>query len=413
MGDADMRILVITQYFWPESFRINDLVEGLVDRGHEVTVLTGQPNYPRGSFTEGYGWGGPFTQRYAGAQVIRAPLVPRGGGGSARLAINYLSFALFATLIGLLRCRGAFDAIFVFQTSPVTVGIPARVLSWLKRAPIVFWVQDLWPESLSATGAVTSPRALAVVGGLVRWIYRGCAVVLAQSQAFRPSLLAMGVPPENIVYYPNSAEPLYKPVARTDDADIPPLPQGFRVMFAGNLGAAQALGTILDAAERLRDEPAIQWIIVGDGRQRSWMEEEVRRRELGSRVHFMGSHPMATMPYWFAQADIMLATLTKDPIFAITIPSRIQSYLACAKPIIAAIDGEGARIVEEAGAGLGVPAEDPEALAGAVRTLLETSGDDLRRMGENGLNYFDRHFERRLLLDKLEDILADCSGVRR
>lgn len=406
-----MRILVISQYFWPEEFRINDLVAGLVERGHEVTVLTGMPNYPQGELAKGYGWSGPYTQSYRGAKVVRAPLITRGNGESLRLVINYLSFAITATVTGLFRCREKYDAILVFQTSPVTVGIPARILSWLRRAPILFWVQDLWPESLSATGAVTNKRALSAVAAMVRWIYRGCAVVMAQSEAFRPSLLAMEVPADRIVYFPNSAEPIYKPVSKELAWDGPTLPQGFKVMFAGNLGTAQGLGSIMDAADLLRAETAIQWIIVGDGRQRDWMHSEIKRRGLDGSVHLMGRYPVETMPMWFAQADIMLASLTRDPIFALTVPSKIQSYLACAKPIIAALDGEGARIVEEAGAGIGVPAEDAVALAAAVKIMSGKSADALRQMGDDGLSYFNRHFERDMLLTKLETLLDDCVGA--
>lgn len=408
-----MHILVITQYFWPEGFRINDLVEGLIERGHTVTVMTGLPNYPQGRLAPGYGWSGPYTEDFQSAKVIRAPLITRGDSKGVRLVLNYLSFALTACVAGLLRCREPYDAIFVFQTSPVTVGIPARLMSWLKKAPIVFWVQDLWPESLSATGAVKNKKVLGAVGALVRWIYRGCAVVLMQSEAFRKPLSQMHVPAEKMVYFPNSAEALYRPVLRDAAWQGAALPDGFRVMFAGNMGAAQSLDTLIEAADLLRHEERIHWIIVGDGRQREWVEGEVKRRGLERSVHLMGRHPVETMPQWFAQADIMLASLSRDPIFALTIPAKIQSYLACAKPIIAAIDGEGARVVVEAEAGIGVPSEDAGALAEAVLAMSRKSPDELRKLGENGLGYFNRQFERGLLLDRLEAVLKTHAGDRR
>ncbi len=408
-----MHILVITQYFWPEGFRINDLVQGLIERGHTVTVLTGMPNYPQGQLAPGYRWSGPYSEDFQFAKVIRAPLITRGNSKGARLAVNYLSFALTACVAGLLRCREPYDAIFVFQTSPVTVGIPARLMSWLKKAPIVFWVQDLWPESLSATGAVKNKKVLGAVGALVRWIYRGCAVVLMQSEAFRKPLSQMRVPAEKMVYFPNSAEALYKPVLRDASWQGAALPNGFRVMFAGNMGAAQSLDTLIEAADLLRHEDRIHWIVVGDGRQREWVEGEVKRRGLQRSVHLMGRHPVETMPQWFAQADIMLASLSRDPIFALTIPAKIQSYLACAKPIIAAIDGEGARVVVEAEAGMAVPSEDPGALAEAVLAMSRKSPDELRQLGENGLGYFNRQFERGLLLDRLETVLKTHAGDRQ
>ncbi|MDK4736445.1 glycosyltransferase family 4 protein [Rhizobium sp. CNPSo 3490] len=408
-----MRILVISQYFWPEDFRINDLVRGLSERGHKITVLTGLPNYPKGELAPGYRWHGPYVENYEGVKVVRAPLVTRGASKGVRLLLNYVSFAISASLVGLLRCRENYDAIFVYEPSPITVGVPARVMSWFKRTPVFFWVQDLWPESLSATGAVKNKKVLGAVGALVRWVYRGCKVVLAQSEGFRKPLMTMQVPDERIVYFPNSAEAFYKPVPRGTSWSGQELPDGFRVMFAGNMGAAQSLDTIVEAADILRNEKTIKWIIVGDGRQREWVQNEVARRGLQEAVHLMGRHPVHTMPSWFAQADVMLASLSCDPIFAMTIPAKIQSYLACAKPIIAALDGEGARIVEEAGTGVGVPAENARALADAVLAMSRKSPDELRQMGESGLDYFNGEFERELLLNKLEAVFEKHVGKRQ
>jgi len=193
-----VKLLILSQYFWPENFRINDVVEGLASRGHAVTVYTALPNYPSGRFFPGYGFLGPWKEAYKGAELRRVPLVPRGQGGPVRLALNYLSHALMATLLAPFRVRGAFDAILVYEPSPMTIGIPARALRALKRAPLVFWVQDLWPESLSATGAVRSRAVLALVDRLIKWIYRGCDRVLVQSEAFIPSVEARGVPRERI-----------------------------------------------------------------------------------------------------------------------------------------------------------------------------------------------------------------------
>lgn len=408
-----MRILVVSQYFRPENFRLNDVVEGLHARGHAVTVLTGLPNYPSGQFFSGYGWGGPWRETLGGAEVVRVPLIPRGRGGSFRLALNYLSYAISACLFGPWRCRGRFDAILVYEMSPVTVGIPARLLSRLTGAPILFWVQDLWPESLSAAGAVTSPRILGAVAAMVRWIYRGCARVLVQSEAFFAPVEAMGVPTSRIVYQPNSAEAFYRPLPLRGPWSGPPLPEGFRVMFAGNVGMAQSLDTMVAAAERLRGYPDIHWIVVGDGRAMSSLRKELAERGLEGCVHLMGRFPVESMPEWFAQADVMLASLRREPIFALTIPSRVQSYLACARPIVAALDGEGARIVEAAGAGFGVPAEDAGALAESVLRLYEMSGTEREAMGQRGRAYFDAHFLRERLLDRLEDTMRDAAGGGR
>ncbi|HEX6266714.1 MAG TPA: glycosyltransferase family 4 protein [Burkholderiales bacterium] len=405
-----MRILLLSQYFWPENFLINDVVAGLVERGHEVLVYTGLPNYPAGRYFDGYGASGPFRQQYRGAQVRRVPLVPRGGGGALRLVLNYLSFAGLATLLAPVVARGRFDVILVYEPSPMTIGIPARALRVLERAPLAFWVQDLWPESLSATGSVRNRAILRLVEALIRWIYRGCDLVLVQSEAFIPSVEAHGVPRGRIRYLPNSADALYRRVpAAADDAEASELPRGFRLMYAGNIGAAQDFPTILAAAERLRAREDIQWIVLGDGRMRPWVEEEVRRRGLAATFHLLGARAPERMPRYFAHADVLLATLRREPIFAYTIPSKIQSYIACGRPVIAALEGEGGRIIRDARAGWVVPPEDPKALADAVLAARALARPELDAMGSRGEAWFREHFEREKLLSRLESFLSEMS----
>jgi glycosyltransferase involved in cell wall biosynthesis len=402
-----MRILVLTQYFWPENFRINDVVQGLSERGHEVAVYAGLPNYPQGRYFEGYSFLGPLREQYGRVPVSRAPLIARGGGGRIRLVLNYASHALFATLLAPWLARGGFDAILVYEPSPITIGIPGRTLRALKRAPMVLWVQDLWPESLAATGALRNPALLGATGKLVRWIYRGCDRVLVQSRAFVPSLEAHGVPRERIGYLPNSAESFYRRVPRaTGGIEEAELPAGFRVMFAGNIGAAQDFATIVAAAELVRERKEIQWIVLGDGRMRAWVEHEVHARGLRGSFHLLGQRPAESMPRYFAQADVLLATLRREPIFAYTIPSKLQSYLACGRPVVAALEGEGGRIVKEAGAGWAVPPEDPRALADAVLAAAALSPAEREAMGNRGEAYFREHFEREKLLSRLEQELA-------
>lgn len=410
---TSLRILIVTQYFWPENFRINDLVQGLVTLGHHVTVLTGKPNYPSGQIFDGYSLLGGRSETFAGAEVIRVPLVPRGNGGTVRLVFNFFSFALLASLLGPVYCRGSFDVVFVYEPSPVTVGLPGLVMKMVKRAPMLLWVQDLWPETLSAIGAVKSQWVLNRVASLVCCIYKGCDRVLVQSMAFVDRVQKLGADPIRILYYPNSAEELYRPVSR-DAASVPCLlPEGFRVMFAGNIGAAQSFETILDAAEQLRDHRDIHWLILGDGRQFNWVQEEVARRGLSRCVHVLGRHPVESMPEWFAQADVLLVSLKKDPIFALTIPSKVQSYMACGRPILASLEGEGARIIEEAQAGMVVTPEDASALAEAVLTLSLMSSSEREGMGQNGRRYFLQEFERNNLLTRLDGWMNELAGKER
>ena len=408
-----MRVLIVTQYFWPEDFRINDLALGLHGRGHEVTVYTGKPNYPHGRFFPGYGFFGRAREDYQGVRVIRAPLLARGRGGGLSLFLNFASFALLGSLLAPLRCTGRYDAILVYEPSPVTVGLPALVLKAFKRAPVLFWAQDLWPETLSATGAVRAPWVLSMVDRLVRFIYRHCDLVLVQSRAFSPHVQAQGVPSEKIRYYPNSAEAVYQPMGvELQAAEHQLLPPGFRVMFAGNIGVAQDFETILGAAERLKAERDIHWVILGDGRMQAWVEAEIERRNLGATVHLLGRHPVESMPRFFALADALLVTLRNEPIFSLTIPTKIQSYLACGRPIVAALGGEGARIVRESGCGVAVDAGAAAALADAVRQLHGMPAAEREAMGRRGRDYFEAHFERSMLLSRLEQWMLELAGAQ-
>ncbi|SRR6266702_112049 len=395
-----MHVLIVSQYFWPENFRINDLALGLLERGYQVTVLTGVPNYPDGSVFDGYGYFNK-QQDYHGVKVLRVPLIPRGKGGGLRLALNYISFAVTASIIGPLICKDKYDLVFVFQMSPVTQGLPALVLKKMFKYPVFFWVQDLWPESLSATGAIKSRFVLNVVGKLVTFIYRRCDRILIQSRTFLDSIVLQGGEANHVLYFPNSAESLFV-TPSSNTIPIPLLPEGFKILFAGNIGAAQDFETIISAAERLQCHKDIQWIIVGDGRMRGWSEEEVKKRGLGNNVHFLGRYPLDAMPAFFSQADALLVTLKKEPIFALTIPSKIQSYLACGRPVIAALDGEGANVIEEAGAGFTCPGGAPDALAQAVLKMYETPMPERDKMGVRGRAYYEANFDRDMLLDRLD-----------
>jgi len=402
-----MRILIVTQYFWPENFRINDLALRLKERGHFVAVLTGLPNYPSGRIFPGYGPFRRLSETWNGIPIRRFPHFPRGNRRALGMAANFLSFALFGSLLAPFRVRGRYDAIFVYEPSPVTVGFPAVVLKKLRGTPIVFWVQDLWPESLISAGGIRSPWILKPVEAMVRWIYGGCDRILVTSRGFVPSVARHDVPLSRIYYYPQTAEGLFRPVEVSPDApERSELPEGFRVLFAGNVGVSQSPRTILEAAERTRSDSDLRWIVIGDGRESERLAAEARRRGLEKTLLLLGRRPLAAMPAYFALADALLVTLKRDPVYALTVPAKLQSYLACGRPILAALDGEGARIVEEAKAGLAVPAEDPEALARAARELKERTREERAAMGRRARAYFEANFDPDRLLDQLLEHLA-------
>ncbi len=399
-----MKVLIVSHYFWPEQFRINDLALSLKQRGHEVTVLTGMPNYPGGELFDGYGWWRRRREVYEGVSVCRVPLFLRRQGRGWQLALNYLSFVLFGSLLAPWYFREHdFDVIFVYEPSPFTVGIPAVVMRRLKRAPILFWVQDLWPESLEATGAVRSGAVLGAVGKVVRWIYRHCDRVLVQSRGFIEPAVAAGACRERIHYLPNWAEDFYRPVdVEESAAEREELPEGFRIVFAGNMGEAQSLETVLAAAQQVNDLPDIRWVMIGDGRRRQWFEAEIKRLGLSRSFTFPGRKPAESMPRYFALADALLVTLRDEPVFAQTIPSKVQSYLACGRPVVAALNGEGAAVIRQSGAGLAADAGDAAGLADAIRQLHAMTPAERDAMGAAGRLFFENEFAADKLIVRLE-----------
>jgi glycosyltransferase involved in cell wall biosynthesis len=403
-----VRILLVSQYFWPENFRINDLVTLLQDEGCEVTVLTGQPNYPGGTVFEGYHAAAMGRDSSATAyEIVRVPLVPRGKGGGLRLAVNYLSFVITASLFGPWLLRGrSYDVVFVYGISPILQALPAIVLARLKRGALVLWVQDLWPQSLEVTGYIRNRRLLNAVGGVTAWIYRRCDLILGQSRSFVRTIAQMagGVP---VDYFPNPGDTAPEP--RPGDAPAATLPGGFTVVFAGNLGIAQALPTILDAATALGEHDDVRFVFLGDGTLREWLLEETRRRGLAN-VVWLGQFPAAAMPGVLAQASVLLASLNRSEVLAQTIPSKIATYLKAGRPIIAAIDGEGGEVVEQAAAGIACPAEDAQALADAVLKLRALPAAERDALGASGRRYYELNFEPRLLAKTLLELLRGAAA---
>ncbi|MEI6300022.1 MAG: glycosyltransferase family 4 protein [Betaproteobacteria bacterium] len=395
-----MRVLIVSQYFWPEGFRINDLVKTLAEKGVEIDVLTGKPNYPEGSIYPGYRALGCQIEHWSGATLYRVPLMPRGGKSEARLTLNYLSFVISALFFGpwLLR-RQRYDAIFVYGLSPILQAIPALFLGWLKRSPVIIWVQDLWPESLEATGYVRNRHLLAQVAKVVSFIYRHTDLLLVQSRAFIPFVAALA-PGKSILYYPNSVDVSFSLSEIVALPEIPGLDQGFSIVFAGNIGAGQAVEVIVEAAALLQGYEAIRFVVVGQGSRWEWMREQVALRGL-TNVYLPGRYPVAAMPGLMQKAGALLVSLADQPIFAATVPNKVQAYMASGRPILASLNGEGARLVVEADAGLATPAGNAKALAEAVLKLFQMTPAERERLGANGRRYFKAHFDHDMLTDQL------------
>lgn len=405
-----MRILIFSQYFWPENFRVNDLVGALKQRGHEVTVLTGEPNYPDGRIFPDFAASPDRFSRYEASDVIRVPLLPR-GRGSVRLVLNYLSFVLSAGVCAPWKLRDHdFDVIFVYQPSPITSCLPAISLGRIKGVPVILWTLDLWPETLQAVGVVRSQRLLTAVGSLVSFIYRYCALVLGQSRACEANVARYAGSTSKYRYFPQWSEELFDETGALPEMapEVRQFADSFNVLFAGNIGDSQDFPAILAAAEQLKNDARIRWLIVGDGRAAESVRVDILAKGLQGRVVMLGRHPIERMPSFFAAAGALLVSLKRDPIFAMTIPGKVQTYLASGRPLVAMLDGEGGRVIAESGAGLVAASGDSTGLAEAVRRLADMAPADRAAMGAKGRSYATAEFGRERLLALLEEFMEEA-----
>lgn len=400
------RCLIVTNHFYPETFRVNDVAFELVKKGYEVTVLTAVPDYPRGKFYDGYGWFKRRVETINGVRVIHAPIIPRGTGKSIRLALNYLSvivgFSLCALAIGI---KKRYDYIFVHDTSPAIIILPAIIVKWLQKIPLDLWILDMWPESLE-TGGISNKRVHNVVQRMMDWSYRQCDVIHISSRGFRSMLHKRNVPDEIIKYLPNWYDQEHADKLKIE---IPKLPEGFIIMFAGNLGEAQNLENVLAVAKSINQNKSLHWVFLGDGRKRSWMENFVRENALNDTVHLLGRYPIESMSAFFEKADIMLVSLNDNYVFNLTLPAKVQAYMASHKPILAMMNGEGPEIIAEAGCGFAVNADDINAMALVVTETAAMNPVELQKLGENGYNYYMKHFSKEMCIAVIDDSIAQLA----
>ena len=404
------RCLLLTNHFFPESFRCNDIASYLTGRGYSVTVLTAIPDYPEGHYHAGYSLFRRRIEIIDGAKVIRVPVIPRGDGRALRMGLNYVSgivsFFFYALYQALFR---KYDCIFVHDTSPAFIALPALLIKKIRKTPIDLWILDMWPQSLTA-GGINSRTIFRIIDRMMDVIYRNCSVIHISSLGFQKLLNERGVPDSKIKYLPNWSDDSI--TASNGGVEIPELPDGFRIMFAGNMGEAQNLENVLFAAERLKNEKNIHWIFVGDGRKKPWVENYVLSNGLSETVHLLGRFPISSMSSFFAQADVMLVSLQNRLVFELTLPAKVQAYMSCGKPVLAMLCGEGQTIVSDADCGWCVRSTD---IDGMVKTVMEISSlpsDELMRKGENARRYYHSHFEKSLVLDRLcDDLKSVCGDV--
>lgn len=409
-----MRILILSQYFWPETFIINDLVKLIAADGHTVRVITGKPNYPAGRTFSGYCATEYSEERFdKNVTVCRVPLKPRGNAHAKDLLLNYFSFVYNAIKFsGKATDNQSFDIIFVFAPSPITAVLPGIWLKWRLKSHLAVWVQDLWPESLSATGFIKNRIVLKAIGLGVRFLYACVDTLLVQSRAFfKP--MAKYTEIGKVFYYPNSmASSENSAVSLISDEVIGLLENSFCIVFAGNLGKAQSLETLVSVSVLIQHLAGCKIVVIGDGSMFDWLKNEKESKHLDN-LELLGRYAPDEMPHFFAKAAGLLVTLRKDEIFAYTIPSKVQAYLSAGRPILAALDGEGARLIDEAQAGFTCGAEDAEGLAAAIQRLYEMSDEERVTLGNAGKVFFEENFNMSVQSKRLIEIFHERLAAQR
>lgn len=394
-----MKILVICQYYYPEPFRISNICEELVRRGHEVLVVTGEPNYPEGEIYEGYENHKHTDEVINGVRIHRCPIIPRKTGSFYRV-LNYYSYAYRAKqFIVSGNCTtsdgGKFDVVFVNQLSPVMMAKPAIAYKEKYNVPIVLYCLDLWPESLLAGGIKRNSIPYKFFYSVSRDIYTKMDRILITSKSFKRYFVTKFCIEEKIIdYLPQYAEGLFKksPVRKGDGTT--------NLVFAGNVGNVQSVETILCAAEMLINEPVF-FHILGSGTDLERLKQLAMVKNLNN-LKFYGRRPLEEMPLFYENADAMLITLKADPILSLTLPGKMQSYMAAGKPIIGAIDGEAAEVIKSAECGFVGKAGNAGQLAENIRLFLSSSEKDKLLMGKKARSFYEQNFDKAKFMDKLE-----------
>ena len=407
------KILFVCQYFYPETFRGNDIAFHLAEEGHDVHVVTGIPNYPKGKFFPGYGL---FKKRHEvinGVRVTRLPLVPRGEDNKIMLMLNFFSFFIVGWFWMLFHALWhKYDLVFCQQLSPVMMSSPAVLYKKMRHVPLYTWVLDLWPESLTAAGGINNKYILGFFNLFVKSEYKNSDKILTSSKSFDQSILKYGDYKDKVIYYPQWSDGASNVSGLNLNFALPEKLKelssngDFIVMFAGAVGEAHGMECNMQAALKTKEYKNIKWVIVGDGRRLDWVRSFVKENGIEETVITLGRFPSETMPLFFEKADVMLVSLTDSPLFNMYSPAKIASYMAAERPIIAALNGEGGEVIKAAECGWNVKAGDSDSLAKLVIALSQTDKQELAVKGQKGKAYYDKFFTKDECLKKLDEIMG-------
>ena len=404
---SQKKILVVTQHFWPENFRINDIVEGFLQDGIAVDVLCGLPNYPKGEWFPGYSAAGPFEEEWHGARLYRCKEVPRRGNTSVNIFLNYVSWPWYAAH-ALHRLPGGYDAVFCFNTSPVLMCWPA--IRYAKKHHISFtnYVLDIWPENLYSVLNVKNKALRAIAQGVSDALYKKADRLIAMSEPLQQRLCQRtGMPPQKIAVIPQYCEDFYA-VPQPDAALQAQFGGRFNLVFTGTFTPAQSLETVITAVQDARSRGAdmLHLLLVGDGMSRAALKAKVKELHAEDAVTFYGSVPATDIPKFTALADALIVCLSDSPDLGLTVPAKVASYMAAGKPVLASMDGAGNAAVAAAG-GLSSPACDAAALADNLLALTRMDAAQRAAMGQSAKEYYLAHYRRSELLRKLEHFILE------
>lgn len=400
------KILIISPHFYPEEFKCNAVAFELAKRGYDVTVLSDIPNYPQGKYYKGYGLFKRRREVVNGVKVIRTTVIPRGNGNGVMLALNYLSYAFTACIRAFfMTLSRKYDTIIVHQLSPITVGLPAIIIKKIRpQTNLLFWVLDLWPESLEVAGGISNKYILGLFEKIAKCCYNSSNKILISSKGFGESICAKGDYSDKLVYFPNWPD---GELSTGSEYKVPKMPKGFKVMFAGNIGEAQDFENTLKAFKILYEKgyKNIHFLIVGNGRKREWVEKYIAENNLKETIHYLGRHPLEAMHCFFAETDVLYLALKDCSIFNLTCPAKLQAYMSVGKPILAMLNGDGANIIEEAKCGAYVSAGKSEELADAIIRMANTPQETLKKMGDNGRKFCKENFAFEKNMTKLINLI--------
>lgn len=394
-----MRILVVSQYFYPENFRINALCAELVCRGHNVTVLTGYPQYPIGRIYDGYGFDIPYEKEWKGVRIERVKTYARGSTPFGLLR-NCISFVRSANKWVDL-CQDKYDAVFVFEVSPVTVGLPAITYKKKFGTPVFFNLQDLWPENVHEVLGIRFPPLTYMINHVVNRIYQNSDKILCTSNGFVKHLAKKGIDREKLIFWPQFCiEPNEKndtkPEEYTDDT--------MNIVFTGNLGDAQGLDLIVEAARELKGQ-SVRWYLVGEGRAKERLENLSKTYGVADDIVFIGRVSEEEANRYVRFADCAYLSFKNAELFNMMLPAKLQTYLACGTPILAAAGGESAELIHSCGCGIAVN-PDLDQLIVAVKEMADISQEERKKMSEAGKQYFAQNFTMDRLVTQLEQIMT-------